>query len=428
MTMRIRTRLERASPVAFSTYATVAAFSAYFCMYAFRKPFAAGTFADQEVWGVDLKIALVIGQVIGYALSKLLSIKLVSELGRRYRTVTLIALICAAELALVGLGTLPPGGQVAAMFFNGIPLGAVWGLVFAYLEGRRTSEILGAGLSMSYIVASGAVKSVGRYAIAAGVPEHWMPASVGCLFLLPFALAVWLLHCMPAPTDEDQAQRTERAPMDGAARLQFFRKYGLGLTSLTVLYILLTAYRDFRDNFAVELWSELGFDEAPVLTWSEVPVAFSVMIALGLIFMIKDNRRAFFVVHAVMLLGALLIGISTLLFQLGVLPGEIWMVLVGSGLYLGYVPFGCVLFDRLMAMTRNVGTAVFMIYVTDAFGYVGSVGLMLFKNFGSAELAWLPFFINLSLTTAAMGTVGFVVSGIYFARRIGRAQAASPAD
>ena len=28
-----------------------------------------------------------------------------------------------------------------------------------------------------------------------------------------------------------------------------------GLLPLTLLYVLLTAYRDFRDNFAVEIWA-----------------------------------------------------------------------------------------------------------------------------------------------------------------------------
>ncbi|MCB9529171.1 MAG: hypothetical protein H6701_12460, partial [Myxococcales bacterium] len=36
--------LERASPLAFSSYAIAAAFTTYFCMYAFRKPFGAGSF------------------------------------------------------------------------------------------------------------------------------------------------------------------------------------------------------------------------------------------------------------------------------------------------------------------------------------------------------------------------------------------------
>ena len=47
------------------------------------------------------------------------------------------------------------------MFMNGLFLGMIWGLVFSYMEGRRVSEVLGAVLCASFIVSSGAVKSVG---------------------------------------------------------------------------------------------------------------------------------------------------------------------------------------------------------------------------------------------------------------------------
>lgn len=418
---RIAGWLSATTPARFSAFAVAAAFSAYFCMYAFRKPFAAAAWSDQNVSGVDLKIALVISQVVGYALSKFASVKFLSELPPARRVAALFLAIGVAEVALLGVGALPPGGKLVAIFLNGLPLGAVWGLVFGFLEGRRTSEILGAGLSISYIVASGAVKTVGRWVLAAGVPEAWMPAAVGALFLPAFAAAVWLLSCLPPPNAEDERERAERTPMDAAARTAFFLRHAFGLGALTVLYVLLTAYRDFRDNFAFEIWSALGYGEVPaVLTYAELPIAFVVLVSLALVVRVRDNHRAFFVVHALMLAGAALIGIATVLFAAGALDGAAWMVFVGAGLYLAYVPYGCVLFDRLMAMTRMAGTAVFMIYVTDAAGYAGSVVLLLVKHLGAPDIDWLRFFVHLSYVTSAVGVVGFVASWGYFARRSAR--------
>lgn len=414
---RLTRYLAAASPATFTFVATAAAFCGYFCMYAFRKPFAAGSFEGESVLGVQLKIAFVVAQVIGYAGSKFLAIKFVSELPRAHRARVLVALIAFAELSLLGLGALPPEGKVVAMFLNGLPLGAVWGLVFAFLEGRRTSELLGAGLSMSYVVASGAVKSVGRMVVQSGISEYWMPSLVGLMFLPAFLLCVYVLHCLPPPDAQDEQARSARAPMDGSARRGFFASYLGGLVPLCGLYVLLTAYRDFRDNFALELWVELGHGDAPeVMTFSELPIAVLVMLTLGLIFRVTDNRRAFFLVHLMMGAGSVLIGLSTLLFVAGGLSGAAWMVAVGAGLYLGYVPYGCVLFDRLMAMTRSIGTAVFMINLTDALGYAGSVSLLLYRNFGSPELAYVDFFTTLSLWTAGLCTAGFAISAWYFAR------------
>lgn len=396
-------------------WAVAAAFTAYFCMYSFRKPFAAAPF-EGEAFGLELKIALVLSQVIGYALSKFIGIRLVSETPARRRATTLITLIAIAELALVVFGFVGPQGKVVAIFFNGLPLGAVWGLVFAFLEGRRTTELLGAGLSASYIVSSGIVKGVGLKLMQLGIPEGWMPAATGALFLPLFLLAVLALARLPPPTRADIDARTERAVMHGEDRRSFFARFAPGLTALTGLYVFLTAYRDFRDNFSAEVFAELGVLDAKVFAGTETIVAVCVLALLGAIFLIENNRRALLAIHALMGLGVGLIALATAGFRLEMIDGVTWMILIGVGLYLAYVPYGCVLFDRLIAATGVVATAVFMIYVTDAFGYVGSVGVLLFKSFGGRDVGWLDFLVGFSWVTAAIGGLGFLISGVYFAR------------
>ncbi|HWB78003.1 MAG TPA: DUF5690 family protein [Nannocystaceae bacterium] len=418
MRTRVEAWLARTSGPAFTAYAIGAAFTAYFCMYAVRKPFAAAAFADQEVGGVALKIALVMGQVLGYALSKFLGIKFVSEIRPSRRPLALLVLIGAAELALLLFAIAPPWLQVVAMFCNGLPLGAVWGLVFGFLEGRRTTEILGAGLSTSYIVASGAVKSVGAWMLREGISERWMPFLTGLVFVPAFAIAVWLLARLPRPTVEDEAARVERKPMFGAERVAFLKRFGVGILLLTCVHTLITAYRDFRDNFAAEIWHALSFGDVPAMfTYSEIPVALAVVAGLAAIYRIGDNRRAFFAVHALMATGTGMIALATLAFDLGVLPGPAWMIAIGIGLYLAYVPYGTVLFDRLIAATGAVGTAVFMIYVTDAFGYLGSIVVLVVKNFGHAERSWLEFFRGFSYLCGISCSAAFVASAWYFARR-----------
>jgi hypothetical protein len=108
---------------------------------------------------------------------------------------------------------------------------------------------------------------------------------------------------------------------------------------------------------------------------------------------------------------------ATLLLDMGVLSGPLWMTAIGIGPYLGYVPFGTVLFDRLIAATGAVGTAVFMIYVTDAFGYLGSIGVMLLKNFAHGDLSWLEFFRRFSYGCGLGCAAAFAASAWYFAAR-----------
>jgi len=150
---------------------------------------------------------------------------------------------------------------------------------------------------------------------------------------------------------------------------------------------------------------------------------------LALLALISDNRRALIAVHVVMLSGTALVGLSTLAWQLGWIGPAAWMVAVGLGLYIAYVPYGCVLFDRMLSAVGAVGTAGFLIYMTDAFGYAGSVGLMLYKNLGQPSLSWVGFFTAFSYATAVICTVLYGVSLIWFAARTrpaGGAQRAAP--
>ena len=424
LSLKIQKWLEGQPAHIFSIFAIVAAFSSYFSMYAFRKPFAAGSYEDIAaitILGSTLqyKTILIISQVIGYCLSKFMGIKVISEMPASRRALAIAGCIGIAWGALLLFALVPAPYNILCLFINGLPLGMIWGLVFGFLEGRKVSEVLGVGLSASYILASGVVKSVGKMLINAGVPEFWMPFATGACFVIPMAVFVFLLASVPPPTAEDIEARTERKPMDGAARKAFFKRYLPGLLSLTVLYILLTAYRDFRDNFAVEIWEALGFDEnqsAALLAGSELPVTVGVLVILAFLMFIRDNRTALLAVHGIMIVGTAMVGVSTLLFSTGVIGPTAWMILIGLGLYAAYVPFGCILFDRLIATVNAVGTAGFLIYVTDAFGYLGSVGLMIYKDVGSPDLSWLEFFKIASYATSVFCSVLYVVSLLYFWR------------
>jgi hypothetical protein len=414
---RLTARLERSGPLVFAAVAAAAAFATYFTMYAFRKPFAAASWSG-EVFGLDLKSALVISQLSGYALSKLIGVKLNSELAPARRRLALFLIIGWAEAALVLLAIVPPAWRPLAMFLNGLPLGATWGVALSFVEGRRSSDLLGVGLSISYIVASGAVKTVGAAFLAHGVPTVWMPAVVGAAFFPLFALSAWALSLLPPPAPADVAARTARAPMDRAARRAFVRRYRVGLALLVGVYLFLTSYRDVRDNFAAEIWAGLGGGAAPeVFTLSELAVAGPVMIGAALLYRVRGRRAGLIATTLLMGAGCLLIGGGTLAFDLGLIGGMPWMIATGVGLYLAYVPYGCILLDRLIAALGVVATAVFLIYLSDAIAYGGTILIVLYKKLGQPEVSMLDFFRGLSYATSIGATVLLAASLAYFLRR-----------
>ncbi|MDG2408199.1 MAG: DUF5690 family protein [Pirellulales bacterium] len=429
----IRSMLENTDRWKLTLYGILAAFSTYFCMYAFRKPFSAATFMSDDGSilfflnsGVELKTALVISQILGYALSKYLGIKFCSEVPPARRAIYLVATVLFALTALVGYGLVPDNWKVLFIFLSGLPLGMVWGLVVWYLEGRTVSEVLLAGLSCSFILASGIVKDIGRYVMSHwAVTEGWMPAVVGLLFLIPFFLSVWLLNQLPAPNKEDEMARTHREPMNRDQRMAFIKNFFWGLLMLVVAYFFLTAYRDYRDNYQVEMFSALDYPYAAnksIITQAETVVAFGVLIPLALLFLIRNNRWGLIGTYAIMLSGVTILGGSTWLLERGVMDGFWWMTCVGLGAYLAYVPYGSVLFDRLIAQGHVLGTAVFAIYIMDALGYTGSVAVQIYRDVfyssgNEPNADRLAFFIDFSYLMAAIGLVLFFASMLYFLAR-----------
>ena len=96
-----------------------------------------------------------------------------------YRGRVILGMILAAELALVLFAITPTGWNLVWLFANGLSLGMIWGLVFSFLEGRKTTEILGAVLSVTLTLASGLVRTVGKWLVSElNVPELWMPRAV----------------------------------------------------------------------------------------------------------------------------------------------------------------------------------------------------------------------------------------------------------
>ncbi|MEO7991451.1 MAG: DUF5690 family protein [Chryseolinea sp.] len=413
---KITTWLKQANGFWFTLYATVAAFCLYTCVFSFRKTFAVATFDDLFFLGKSYKVWLVIAQVIGYGLSKFIGIKFIAELKARSRATGILLMVSIAGFSWLLFAITPAPYNIIFLFTNGLPLGMVWGMVFGYLEGRRMTEVLGAGLSVSFIFSAGLGKSVGGFIMRDwGTSEYWMPFVACCLFAIPLLFFLWLLNKLPPPSALDIQLRTKREPMNAAERKKFVLMFWPGIILFVLTYVLLTTFREFRDNFSAEVWKTLGYGKSPeIFAFTEGTVALIVLIIMSSLMVIKNNKLALMVNHIIIAFGMILIGVSTFLFEIQIINAPTWMILIGLGLYLGYVPFNSIFFDRLIAAFQYVGTVGFIMYIADSFGYLGSVSALLFKEFSHAKISWLNFFISTGYLVSVAGTLLIIGSMIYF--------------
>jgi len=411
--------LMKTSSPSFILWCAFAAFGAYFCMYAFRKPFNMGHYDGLKLWGMDYKSILIIAQVLGYMTSKFIGIKVIAEMKPNQRVQLIIALILTAALSLLLFAVIPFPYNFLCLFLNGLPLGMIWGIVFSFLEGRKFTELLSFGLNISIIVASGVLKTVYLFIQhLLGASEFWIPFIVGGFFFPFFLFFVWMLSVIPAPNSKDKLLRAERIPMDKKARKIVMAVYGLGVAGIVIIYAFLTVMRDFRDNFSVEIWDEIqpGYSQT-VFATTEIISSVIVVLAIGLIAFVRNNNKGFAFTLALMMFGILLSGTSTFLFQLHYINAYNWMLLIGVGLFLAYTPVQTVLFERIIALFKIRANAGFFVYLCDSVGYLGSVGLLLLKEFAMPAVKWSSILIYFCYSITPLCLILLVLVFVFFSEK-----------
>ena len=248
----------------FVMWAGGTALLSYSLVYALRKPFTAAGFDGLEVAGMDYKIVVSIIQLIGYVCAKLAGIKFISELRRQDRLKFIIGSAALSEASLLAFGLLPVPINIAALFFNSLSLGCMWGVIFSFLEGRRTTDILASIMGVSMALSSGVAKSLGLYALNdLGVSEFWMPALIGAFAFPLLCLLGWTMTRFPRPTAADMAARSERVALDGRQRRELVARFMPLLVMLFGANLLLTVQRDIKEDFIVCI-----IDVSTVSSWA----------------------------------------------------------------------------------------------------------------------------------------------------------------
>src|SRR5262249_20617676 len=139
---------------------------------------------------------------------------------------------------------------------------------------------------------------------------------------------------------------------------------------------------------------------ADVFARSETAVGAMVLVLFGATVLIRDNQRAFYAGIALAVAGSLLVALALIGQHAGLLLPFTFMVTIGFGLYLPYIAIHTIVFERLLAMTRDRGTIAYLITLADAVGYLGVVAVLLGRNFLQPGAAFLPFFLGTSWVIA----------------------------
>ncbi len=400
-------------------FASLVCFAAYTCMYMFRRSYTASAYSNTPFLGIAFKSWMIISQVLGYMCAKIYGIKFISENKRLNRSRSIIILITIAWLAWLLFALVPRPFNLLFLFLNGFPLGLIWGLVFSFVEGRRYTEMIGAALCSSFIFASGFAKSIGTWLLNSGITETWMPFFSGAIFILPLILFAYFLEAIPEPNEDDKLLRTARIPINKAARKLIIKKYLPGLAMAILAYVALTILRDFRDGFLPEIIKAAHIERPPAFyTKIETIIAVILLISMAILVLIKNNFKAFVISHIFIAAGFAIALLATVLYQNKLISETPWLLCTGLGFYMGYVPFNCLFFERMIASFKIAANAGFFIYLADSFCYLGSITITAIKGFTKLQLDWVSFFTSLIYIGCSIGLILITGSLIWFKNKI----------
>ena len=415
---------KRLSNLLFILWAGGAALLSYSLVYALRKPFTAATFEGLEAFGLDYKVVATIAQILGYLIAKFIGIKLISELKKEHRLQFILISVVAAEASLLLFALLPTPYNVFAMFFNGLSLGCMWGVIFSFIEGRRTTDILASLLGISIVISSGIAKSIGLFTMETlHIDEFWMPAFIGA-FALPLLAALgYLLNRLPQPTAEDIADKSLRIPLNGKQRRELFVNFLPVLVLLLTANLLLVILRDIKEDFLVKIIDMEG-QSSWLFAQVDSIVTLIILVLFGTMGFIKSNIKVLVILLSMVTIGTAAMSFVSLNYDALQLNTITWLFIQGLSLYIAYLCFQSIFFDRFIACFRIKGNVGFFIVTIDFIGYTGTVLVLMFKEFFHPDINWLAFYNYASGYVGIICTVAFACSIVYLVQRYRREKTA----
>ena len=415
---------EKLGNALFVLWAGGAALLSYSLVYALRKPFTAATFDGLDLFGMDYKTATSIIQIAGYFLSKLIGIKVISELKPQNRLKLIVASAAVAELSLVLFGFLPCPYNVFALFFNGLSLGYMWGVIFSFLEGRRVTDLLASIMGVSIAASSGVARSLGLFVMdVLHISDFWMPAYIGAFAFPLLSLTGWLMTKMPQPSEADKAVRTERVTMDGPTRAKVFRNFMPLLILLFTANLFITVLRDIKEDFLVKI---VDVDAAGLSSWAfaqiDGVVTLIILCLFSLAAMIRSHIRVLLMLLGMVIAGSLALSFMAFHYTALHLPVTTWLFLQSLVVYIVFLSFQTLFFERFIACFRIKGNVGFFIVTLDFVGYVGTVLVLVMKEWFTPDVVWLSFYNNLSAFVGIFCAIAFFGSAVYILWRYRKAK------
>ena len=149
-------------------------------------------------------------------------------------------------------------------------------------------------------------------------------------------------------------------------------------------------------------------------------VTLVILALFGLMIFVRSNFRALLLLLGLVIAGMLVMAYVSFRYEALRLDPLVWLFIQSLCLYVAYLSFQTIFFDRFIACFRIRGNVGFFIVLIDFIGYTGTVLVLTVKEFCSPDVEWLPFYNRLAGYVGIACTVLFAGAAVYLVRRYRR--------
>lgn len=176
--------------------------------------------------------------------------------------------------------------------------------------------------------------------------------------------------------------------------------------------LLLTIQRDVKEDFIVCI-----IDVSTISSWAFAQIdSIATLVLLATFALLATTYDHLKVLCILLILSTL--GMGTLAF-LGInfhhinLPTTIWLFGQSLCLDMAYLSFQTIFFERFIACFKIRGNVGFFIITIDFVGYLGTLALLLFKEFYASHIDWQSFYNHMSFWIGIVCCIAFMGSFVY---------------
>ena len=131
----------------------------------------------------------------------------------------------------------------------------------------------------------------------------------------------------------------------------------------------------------------------------------------------RSNIRALMCLMGLVIAGCLVMTYVSLNYEALDWQPVVWLFVQSLCLYIAYLTFQTIFFDRFIACFRIRGNVGFFIAIIDFIGYMGTVTLLSTKEFLNFDMEWFALYNHMACAVGAVCAVLFTVAAVLIYKR-----------